>query len=657
MVIPAHKPLSQTVTADPFPLKVEAHTSLRQVIAALSAAGKSYALVYETNQLSGILLATDVIHWIADNLDLEITSAQRMIRSLEGLPQYPISRAYYQSLHNGAADGLPLVDRSGQLVAVLRDQVIYELKALHQSPAIALETSNAGADSTDPVGDSCGHLQYALLGARVGIWMWLLESQKLTWSVETERLFGIPPGSFDGQFQTFLSLIHPEDREDISQDIEAALHSQQPFTSNFRLPQANGSDRWLALRAKVFGDRDQNRQMAGIVMDITNQKKLEAELKRQNQRERLIGELAQQIQQLPDLNSVLERTVLVVHQLTQASRVVIVKYGKDSSCQVLKESRDETYKSMLDWVIREPWAVEEKYIKRYREGRGLAVEDVYSQRLQPNHLEFLEYFQVKAAVVVPFLQDKTLWGLMIVHQCDHVRYWNTSTVRLLQNLATQVSIALQQSKLHTELRRANAELTRMAYLDGLTQVANRRRFEQYIHQEWKRSAREHTSIALIMCDIDYFKGFNDLYGHHQGDICLKRVSKAIARAVQRPADLVARYGGEEFAVILPNTNLVGAEQVAENIRVAVRRLRIPHEASASATIVTLSCGVAAVVASLDASIHTLIEGADKALYRAKNNGRDQVAIAPEVPSCPEARAHESGLQSEPSEFANTDSLD
>jgi diguanylate cyclase (GGDEF)-like protein/PAS domain S-box-containing protein len=636
VVIPAYNPLSQPVSADPSPLKVEAHTSLRQLIAALAAEEKSYALVYENNQLSGILLAADAIYWIADNLDLERTSAQRVIRSLEGLPQYPVSKTYDQLLEKQAADVLPLINRSGDLVAVLKAEVIYEFTApkgsLQRSQTPTMDRQDALLGVTSPSRASCGHLQYALLGARMGIWMWSLDQPILTWSAETERLFGIPPGSFDGRFQTFLSLIHPEDREDVSQDIEAALHSQQPFTSNFRLPQANGSDRWLALRAKVFGGRNQDRQMAGIVMDITNQKKLETELKLQNQRERLIGELAQQIQQLPDLNSVLERTVIAVHQLTQANRVVVVKYGNDSSCQVLKESCDEAYKSMLDWVIREPWAVEEKYVKRYQEGRGLAVEDVYSQRLQPNHLEFLEYFQVKAAVIVPFLQDKSLWGLMIVHQCDNIRYWNTSTVRLLQNLATQVSIALQQNKLHAELRRANTELTRMAYLDGLTQVANRRRFEQYIQQEWKRSARENTSIALIMCDIDYFKGFNDLYGHHQGDVCLQRVSKAIARAVQRPADLVARYGGEEFVVILPNTNLIGAEQVAENIRIAVRRLRIPHAASASATIVTLSCGVAAVVASIGSSIQNLIEGADKALYQAKNNGRDQVAITPEVPS-------------------------
>lgn len=272
----------------------------------------------------------------------------------------------------------------------------------------------------------------------------------------------------------------------------------------------------------------------------------------------------------------------------------------------------------------------ETFLSHYREGRGLAVENIYAQNLLTNQLEFLEYFQIQAEIVVPLLQDETLWGLLITHQCRAPRSWSTADVRLLQTLATQVGIAIQQAKLHRDLTLANQRLKRMAYLDGLTQVANRRRFEQYIDQEWRRMSRENSPLAVIMADIDYFKGFNDCYGHQAGDNCLRLVARTLTRAARRPGDLVARYGGEEFVIVLPHTDAKGAENVAEEIRLLVRSHRIPHAGSAVAKIITMSFGVASVMPDGDSSFDNLIKRADKALYKAKNEGRDQVRVAVEV---------------------------
>jgi len=176
-----------------------------------------------------------------------------------------------------------------------------------------------------------------------------------------------------------------------------------------------------------------------------------------------------------------------------------------------------------------------------------------------------------------------------------------------------------------QLKRANQELERMATVDGLTQVANRRRFDEYLDLEWKRSRRENTFISLLLCDIDFFKRYNDHYGHQAGDDCLRAVAQVIRSRIRRPADLVARYGGEEFAVILPNTPGDGALHVAEMVRRAVDEAGLPHRRSAVAGHVTLSVGAAGMLPQPENSAALLVQQADRALYRAKEQGRNRVA--------------------------------
>lgn len=182
----------------------------------------------------------------------------------------------------------------------------------------------------------------------------------------------------------------------------------------------------------------------------------------------------------------------------------------------------------------------------------------------------------------------------------------------------QAELALQQ---------ANQTLQELVWLDGLTEIANRRYFDDYLQREWQRSAREKTSLSLLLCDIDYFKAYNDTYGHLAGDACLKQVAKTAKNTIRRPADLVARYGGEEFAVILPNTDIQGAICVGEKLRKQIENLRIPHSGSAVAPYITLSIGVAADIPSHQSLPETLIANSDQALYMAKNGGRNQVYVS------------------------------
>ncbi|HEY9736461.1 MAG TPA: diguanylate cyclase [Trichocoleus sp.] len=184
----------------------------------------------------------------------------------------------------------------------------------------------------------------------------------------------------------------------------------------------------------------------------------------------------------------------------------------------------------------------------------------------------------------------------------------------------------ERRQLEQSLQTANAELERLVILDSLTQVANRRKFDDYLEQEWQRSLRSQQPISLIMFDIDFFKHYNDYYGHQTGDICLIQVAQSVQATVQRATDLVVRYGGEEFAVVLPNTSSSGAIMLAEQIQKAVRALAIPHECSDVSAIVSISLGIASLMPTTAGSPQQLIASADRALYVAKQQGRNCYAI-------------------------------
>ena len=177
-----------------------------------------------------------------------------------------------------------------------------------------------------------------------------------------------------------------------------------------------------------------------------------------------------------------------------------------------------------------------------------------------------------------------------------------------------------------KLLNLNQKLNKLATLDSLTQIANRHRFDEFLVREWQRGKREKFPLSLILSDIDYFKLYNDHFGHQAGDSCLANVAQAIYKTVNRPADLVARYGGEEFAIILPQTPAKNALLLAQKIRLAVQQLNLSHPKSLTKDIVSLSLGVTSVVPSSQYTVNQLLFNADKALYRAKKQGRDRAIL-------------------------------
>ncbi len=182
--------------------------------------------------------------------------------------------------------------------------------------------------------------------------------------------------------------------------------------------------------------------------------------------------------------------------------------------------------------------------------------------------------------------------------------------------------ALQESQ--QRLAAANKILQELSSLDGLTGIPNRRRFDEILSQEWQRAMRHSSSLSLVMLDIDFFKLFNDTYGHQQGDDCLKQVASCLEKSLARETDFIARYGGEEFAAILPETGVKGALKIAETMRKNVQELKIPHEKSKVIKYVTISLGVATAVPERDSKPDSLVLTADQSLYYAKEKGRNQV---------------------------------
>lgn len=189
-----------------------------------------------------------------------------------------------------------------------------------------------------------------------------------------------------------------------------------------------------------------------------------------------------------------------------------------------------------------------------------------------------------------------------------------------------INPVITKARIKNQIRlKLNTDLLRtIALIDGLTGVANRRQFEQVLPVSWSQCAREKQPLTIILLDIDFFKHFNDTYGHTEGDVCLRLVAQKIHDTVNRPYDLVARFGGEEFICILPNTDLIGGTYVAQQIVDSIVSLKIPHINSPISAFVTISAGVSSVVPEYDMSSTTLIEEADKQLYIAKDRGRNRV---------------------------------
>jgi diguanylate cyclase (GGDEF)-like protein/PAS domain S-box-containing protein len=219
-----------------------------------------------------------------------------------------------------------------------------------------------------------------------------------------------------------------------------------------------------------------------------------------------------------------------------------------------------------------------------------------------------------------------------IRRKDGTYIWFETSARSIRGLHGQEEILAVSRDISTrkqveqQLIQSNEQLLRISSVDPLTGVANRRFFDESFAKEWKQGLRYGTPLSVILLDIDYFKPYNDTYGHSEGDQCLQAVAESLKKVIKRPGDFVARYGGEEFVLVLPMTDSSGAMTVAEQLRHEVDSLHIPHVTSQVAPHVTISLGVATLVPNKDMTPRKLLIRADKALYQAKKEGRNRACL-------------------------------
>lgn len=375
-----------------------------------------------------------------------------------------------------------------------------------------------------------------------------------------------------------------------------------------------------------------------IGRDMTERQQAELQLRQQGERERLLRRITWHVRQSLNLQEILTNTVADVREFLNCDRVSLVRLYSKKRLRISAESLATGYASPLgDRIDFE--SLTDILSTCCQKEKIIAMEDIPLSELSLEDLEGLSPLPVKDQLVIPIsigaptpdrkvhppprLERTRVWGLLTAHHCQSPRMWQEWEIDLLEQLTVQVAIAIQQAELHEQLQAANRELKQLAISDGLMQIANRRHFNQSLQKEWKRLTRERLPLSIILCDIDYFKLYNDTYGHLAGDTCLQQVARVLRRATQRPADLAARYGGEEFVIMLPNTDLGGAIRVTESIRSQIRRLAIAHINSLVKPRVTLSFGVVSTIPHSGTSPESLIRAADLALYRAKALGRDR----------------------------------
>ncbi|NEP81247.1 MAG: PAS domain S-box protein [Okeania sp. SIO3B3] len=489
--------------------------------------------------------------------------------------------------------------------------------------------------------------ELALRGNNDGIWDWNIKTNECFYSTRCQEILGYTEMEIFNHVDDWKNRIHPDDINLVIQSIQEHLNRQIPyFTAEYRIRCKDNTYKWILDRGQALWDEQENPlRMVGSYTDITERKQAENYLQKQTQQEQLIRKTTERIRQSLNLSEILQKAVDEVRNILQVERVIIQRKMLDKSILVLAESLTPGKSSMLDWEFNDYIITTQQLIQEKKLDKIIALTDIYQSTVKLSSANLLDFFQIKACLIMPIFipksttnniqekslvvganstNDDTFWGILFAHNCSNKRQWEQWEINLLDQLRIQLEIAIQQSQLYQQLQNANQELYKLATLDGLTKIANRRCFDEYLEKEWLRMGREKKPLSLIMCDIDFFKKYNDTYGHQKGDKCLQQVAKTLSKVVKRPTDLVARYGGEEFAIILSNTNLEGAIHIANIVQQEVYKLQITHQNSPIYKQVTLSLGVSSIIPFPEATYKSLIAGADRALYQAKEKGRNRV---------------------------------
>ncbi len=312
-------------------------------------------------------------------------------------------------------------------------------------------------------------LRLALEAAHMGTWDWDILSGKVTHSATTEAIYGLAPGSFDSTYESFLKSLHPEDRELVTQATRSTLEEGADYNIEFRVIWPDSTVHWVVSKGQVYYDNTGKPvRMTGINIDMTERKRAEEELQRQNLRSQLFAEVTLKIRQSLHIEKILQTTVNEVQRIFQTDRVLIFQLWSNGFGKIVTEAVNPNLPSVLGRNITEDYFASE-YLQRYSQGRIYTIADVEKAEIPDCLIEFMQEFNVKAKLAVPIFLKEKLWGLLVAHQCTSPRQWSSFETKLMGQLADQIGIALAQAQLleqetlqRQELTRSNAELQQFA---------------------------------------------------------------------------------------------------------------------------------------------------------------------------------------------------
>jgi diguanylate cyclase (GGDEF)-like protein/PAS domain S-box-containing protein len=423
--------------------------------------------------------------------------------------------------------------------------------------------------ATQALQESEARWQFALEGSGDGVWDWDALTNQVFFSNQWKAMLGYEPHEIGNTLDEWDSRVHPDDKARCYKDLDRHFRGETPVYQNeHRVRCKDGRYKWILDRGKVieWDGQGQPKRVIGTHTDMTERHRMEQKLR----------------QQAEMLQAIFDHIPIMIALIDPQGKIQFINKALENS---------------LGWPLKD-WQTKDILAECYPDPK--VRQQVVDHIKRPND-QWLDF------------RTRNILGQTINTSWYNLRLSDGRTIGIGQDI--------------TERKQWEEQLQHLATHDKLTSLPNRYQFDEYLAQEWKRLSREQQPISLILCDIDEFKAYNDTLGHIAGDHCLVQVAHTIANVLKRPTDLATRYGGEEFALVLPNTHLDGAVNLANQIHQAVADMAIPHPNSSVNTYVTLSFGVACVYPSHQRVPQQLTAMADTALYEAKRRGRNRYCIA------------------------------
>jgi diguanylate cyclase (GGDEF)-like protein/PAS domain S-box-containing protein len=414
----------------------------------------------------------------------------------------------------------------------------------------------------------------------------------------------------------------------ISQQIKEVEGEEIVFeTVHFR---KDGSSFPVEVTTKVI-EVSEEKIILNLIRDISDtygeihfHKKVEQLREQKCNLEQLIASIQEQIRQSFTLTEILQTIVVELRDFMQADRVIIKRFLSEGNSFPVVESVAPSLPSIIKFSFQYPSVLEKKYLRQYQEGNFLSIPDIRYAGLDLRIIQSLMFFNIKARLVIPILQNTAeseiaisnhLWGLLILHQCSAPRQWEKAEIDLLKLIAIQIAIAIQQSESNQRWPNAQEKLQKIAKLNPLNLIVNRHHFDEYLRSEWQRALQEKAFLCVLIWEIDFFKEYNDNYGKPASDSCLKQIATTIRSAVNRTGALIASYSAGTFAAILPNTQVESAALIVEEIRFRIKALEIPHNYAKTSQFVTMSYGIFSTIPNGQSSPAQLVSEAEKSLVK------------------------------------------